>query len=231
MKSTLLFLLIVSSFFAWGQLDETIKKNELGFNASGFASNYLNFGGAVISNNPYVITYKRFFNNGAIRFGVNANGLRFDDNRFVNNSSDQINLVFDSRIGYEWKSPLSQKWTFIYGVDGLYGVNNFKRKTYQTLWDGNKNAPVTNVSINNNQTVGFGPIAGIEWSITDRIALYTEARFYGRYTEIESGTKWEDVTDELRHRFGASLDDNVKSSFQKDIVVFVPLDIFVTIKF
>ncbi len=231
MKPTLFLLALFCSILSFGQSTDVAFKNEIGFNGSGFASNYLNFGGGVVSNNPYLITYKRFFQNGAMRVGLNANGLRFDDNRFVNNSADQIDFSLDARVGYEWKSELSEKWSLIYGVDALYGVNNFTRKSYQNLWDGSKLAPVTNVSVNNNQTFGAGPIAGIEWAITNRIALYTEARFYGRYTEIESGTKWENVTDELRHRFGSSLDNNVRSSFQRDLVLFVPLDVFVSIKF
>ena len=231
MKNTLLLFALSISVISIAQTDEKNFKNEIGFNASGFASNYLNFGGGVISNNPYTFTYKRFFNSGAIRTGLSANGSKFDDNRFVNNGADQTNFVLDSRIGYEWSAKLAEKWSLIYGIDALFGLNNFKRKSFQKLWDGTANVPVTNVSVNNNQTVGIGPIAGIEWAVTKRIALYTEARLYGRYTEIESGTKWDGVTDELRFRFGSSLDDNIRSSFQKDIILFVPLDIFVTIKF
>lgn len=227
MKTTLSLILCFITTIALAQEP----KNTLGINGTQFIANYLNFGGSVTSNNPYLVLYNREMGKGHLRTGVNLRYQDFDDNRFIQNKADEKNNLINLRVGYALTQPLGERFTLIYGGDLLYGHSVFERKSQQQVWTGSGTEMVTNVSVNSSDSYGGGLVGAIRFNITDRVSLYTESRLYAQYQEIEQGNRWEDVSQELRDQFPNSFPDNVNESFMKNINFFVPLDIFVQFNF
>ncbi len=205
--------------------------NSIGINATGFVGNYLSFGGSVVSTNPYWITYNRRIGPGSIRFGMNIQITREDDNRFQGSPIDRESSNVDLRLGYAWSKKISKRFDFIYGADLIYGDELMHQRNVQQIWDGTKMNKFHNVSVNNMQTYGAGVIGGIQFQINDKIALYTEGSLYARYQEMQQGVKWEGVSDELRLRFPNAFDNRVFDSFNKDLMVTLPVDIYLTFNF
>jgi hypothetical protein len=230
LTSLFVVLLMLSTHLLSAQ-DHVSPKNSVGINATGFVANYLNFGGNVQTNNPYIFIYNRDIGPGTIRFGFDINGNITDDNRFVNNTADLRESQWDARLGYSWSKEISKRFDLIYGADLIYGESNFYRKTKQNFWTQTGIQSVDNITINDTKTYGAGPIAGIQFNVNEKIALYTEARLYGRYQEMKQGFKYENVSEELLTQFPNNFHNNVFDSFNKDVNIYLPLDIYLIFNF
>jgi len=202
-------------------------------NATGFVSNYFSFGGNTFSNNPYILGYKRIIKNSAFRVGVNYS--LFNTNRQVNPQQPRSynqGSRFDLRIGYEGRKFLSPKWVWFYGLDVTRLASQSSSKTTQKFGGGITGpVDVTNISSSSNISSGGGPITGLQWNISKRIAVLAEARAYLLYSENRSNTKWEDVPENIRIMNPTIFEERNNVDYITDFRIFLPLDVFVVFKF
>ncbi|MDP2175304.1 MAG: hypothetical protein Q8K70_05265 [Bacteroidota bacterium] len=228
-KFYLLMLLICFRNIGMAQ-DEKTYKNEFHLNATGFITNYLNFGGAPNSNNPYLLGYKRIIDKSAFRFGFMGD-IR-TNNTNVNHSQPRSYSQTNSlniRFGYELRQDLNKKWTVFYGLDLVGGFFDFKSKNSQSVFFNGNNTNVNFIRSNSNYSYGGGPVGGIQWNLSQRISLMAESRAYFLYTENQTKTSWEDVPEPLKANGAFSQSDNV--NYFKRTEFFLPLDLFLIVKF
>lgn len=207
-------------------------KNEFHLNATGFVGNYLNFGNGPISNNPFLLGYKRVYRNKAIRFG--AFGSSSSSNRVVNPQqprSYRNSKELELRTGFEWRKMLNPKWMFFYGLDLAVGFTDNRTTNFQNVNFQGTQVLVKNISSFAQNSYGGGPIAGLQWDFSKRISLLAESRAYFNYSEIHTKTKWEDVPDQLRVAQNSGFKDQDNVDYLSQFQIFLPLDLFVIIKF
>jgi hypothetical protein len=166
--------------FAQKPTDETdfIPKNkgiELGLNITSTLAGFFNSGGDRTGSDPYFLSLKIASPTGAIRIG--AYGALKKENTFQCNNNicgERVlnNTAFNLRAGYEWRTPISQRFLFFWGIDGIF------------KWDANET--VTNFqgqggsALIANRKIGFGGggVAGVQFWLSKRIALSTETSLY-----------------------------------------------------
>lgn len=222
MKTLISALLCMVSFLAVAQESET--KQSIGVNGTQFIANYLNFGGFVNSNNPYMILYTRDMGPGHLRAGANLFMRQTDDNRNPNMRADEKVSQLNLRVGYGFSKPLGKRFNLLYGADIFYGNGQNYRSTEMQVWTQNGLVRMVQISENNSQQYGAGLIGAIDFSLGERVRLYTESRLYAHYEEREQGIKWQgEGSDQFT--------DNVNKSFDKQLQLFLPLDIFIQLQF
>jgi len=213
---------------------DKINKNEFNINITGFVSNYLSFGSASISNNPYLIGYKRRFKN--------KHALRLGGAYFFQNTNNQVSTNFSRsyssisdlnyRIGYENLLKLSNKFSWFYGIDYAASVNSFKSKSDQRFNSFGKIFNPTFISTNDVKSYGGGFVAGLQWNVSKQISFFAEARLYGFYTEETRTTNWENLSDDLKTAFPSQNFSEIKNTnFNSNFQLSLPLDLFVVFKF
>jgi hypothetical protein len=151
-----------------------------------FVRQFVNFSGnnSNGSTSPYSINVKAFKKLAkqvalvGIRLGsgyVNSNNV----SESTITTTSTLNETLDFRVGIEYQKTISKKWIGYVGIDYITQKmsNNF---TTRYLDAGN---PTDNISYNKRTTImdGAGFVLGMQFYITKRIALATEATYY--YTD------------------------------------------------
>ena len=115
---------------------------------------------------PYLINYKRKFNNNAIRF--NIGGLIF--NTFDGSIESGNNKHFDDElnigIGYERYSYINKKWAYFYGVDA---IRYYSRNGYN-----NTNGSYHDESTLKKYSYGISPLLGLIYQFNSRLSISSE---------------------------------------------------------
>ena len=151
---------------------------EVGINVSEFVKTFIvpaNNTALGANANTYLLSFKTLFKSGAtLRFGT---GFRYsnkqvDDDDF-GGIQTQINNQFNTRLGFEWQFNLSRRWNAFAGVDGVYSTGRQRTETPSFPPD----KFITQTSIN---AYGGGPVVGIQFRLTRRISLLTEAALYAQ---------------------------------------------------
>lgn len=187
-KSILTMTMVVFAAFAFGQItkpDSTKNefKNIIEIDATGLLHQFFfssGTGGGYYVVTPYMISYKRIFNNNnAIRFGVG--GTTYSDNSTQNDTieSSQKRNSFNVGIGIEHYSYLTKRWNFFFGVDAI--ANYSENETVQ----GNSSTS-TSTFTQVNYGYGVSPLVGIQFKINSRISISTETRYDIIYTQGNS---------------------------------------------
>jgi hypothetical protein len=187
-NSILTLLLLVFTTFAFGQItqpDTTKKefKNIIELDATGLLQQFLftsGTGSGYYNITPYMISYKRIFNNNnAIRFGVG--GTTSKDNSTTNdsieNSSKRTN--FNVGIGVEHYAYLTKRWNFFFGIDA---IANYSENEYVQ----DNTTGTTNTTKQINYGYGVSPLVGIQFKINSRISVSTETRYDIVFTQGDS---------------------------------------------
>lgn len=147
--------------------DPTRRKFELGVNATHFLSNIFSLSNEKESTR-YAFTTKLLHNhNFGTRLCIGGNlDQKLED--FGNKSFD---LAYDLRLGFEYKKHIGAKFDLLFGID-IFGQYQ-KNETTTFINSGFISAGTTFSSL------GLGPALRIEYALTDRIVLMTEAFLYG----------------------------------------------------
>lgn len=161
----------------------------LGVQANQLIRQLLNFSGAnAVIDNPYLIAYSVNSKKTGLGF---SSGLGFSINEIsdgdqTNRRTTKINNV-SLRLGFEKKSNLGKKWYVSWGFDITH--DDFKNETSNTQSPDLSNPAVKFVSNTTNQTSswGVGPRFTLNFRVTDRIILGTEANYY--YKSGSNSTK------------------------------------------
>jgi hypothetical protein len=230
------FLLVLLFIFGNSALNaqessKDIYRSTVSVNATMFFANFVNFGN-VQMNTPYIIDYRYNFNpKHQIRTGLNFVHSTSNSKEF--NNPDRVyreNTMIDFRIGYLYNSKVAKKWNLFYGIDLIYSENNNNIQNKTNIFANNQQgtARITTNSISN--SMGGGPLLGLQWNITDRISLWTESRFVYRYNENIQSFTWDEFSIDISGEESRFEIDN-KEDFSSNTFLFMPLDVFVAFKF
>lgn len=117
------------------------------------------------------MTYKLVYSNVALRAGL---GGKLDESEsFINGTSDKLILKksnFDWRVGLEYRVPIGGKWLGTFGADFI-AKNTFDERISNSGFD-------KVVMVDNEVGTGGGVAIGVQYSLTPKLMLGTEAAFY-----------------------------------------------------
>ncbi len=181
----LAFLFSLTSLGVFSQTDSTKQRNTtryLGIQANQLIRQIFNFSNSNTPiDNPYLITYS--VNSKKTGVGFNA-GLGFSVNEFSdgdpsNKRETKINNL-SFRLGAEKKSMIGKRWMVSWGFDIVH--DNLKNETSNIQNNDPTNPAIRFVSTTTNTTSswGLGPRFTLNFQITSRILLGTEANYYYR---------------------------------------------------
>lgn len=242
MKTFLLLLLFVAagSRPVCSQNDSSNLRRSnhyLGVQANQLIRQLLNFGGASAStvNNPYLFVWS--FNNKKTGWGMNT-GFGLNLNEFTDgdaNSKRTTNISdLNMRIGFEKKSTLGKRWLTSWGFDLVH--QNFSNSTVTTSTPVPSNPNIKNVVDTQNSTSGwgFGPRFTLNFSITQKLILGTEATYYyrsGSTSQKSTITNTSLITDSQgREVLNTSSNTTDSSSDFKSFQFNLPVALFLLLK-
>ena len=214
MKATsFLFTLIILTSTVFAQESETPQPkttHEIGVNFTFFVKTFLSLNNSNSNNisTPYALSYKLLRNNNGMRFGVGGifNETIQKDERDTTELSTK-NTSFDFRLGYERQVPVTKRWLTYFGWDILYGLGNTSSETESV------NTKETT------QTIGTGPVIGIQFNINKKIKLFTESSVYFTSSDISRKETFQNFPQQ-------NLEENGSST---DFSFGLPTNIFLTI--
>lgn len=211
LKTICICIVMTFSFFGKSQSDvavnitinseEQTKKSRQIFNEIGIGTSiitqFLKTDEDGIDQNPYFLTYKFVFNDFALRAGL---GGKLDESEsFIDGTSDKLILKesnFDWRVGLEYRVPIGKKWLGTFGADFI-AKNTFDERISNSGFD-------KVVMVDNEIGTGGGVAIGVQYSLTPKLMLGTEAAFY--YLNIERS---QETTFETLPQFNTDPEINV----------------------
>jgi len=151
-----IFLLFTIALFSTFSYSQDLNYNrQIGFDATGFLSQFLNFGGSSSNRSPYFFTYRKYGEKKNTRIGLGAQlDLQFTNER----TSSSI----DFRVGEERFHDYGKRWRAFYGWDFKAGLD-----------------VITNPNSSNaaNIRIGAAPFAGLQFRLNERISFATETAY------------------------------------------------------
>lgn len=173
----ILFFLLPACLFAQSAVSDSAsspaKRIEIGLNITNTLTSVLGNNGG-LTTDPYLLSL-RFgqFDRRRWRAGLN---FRVHWKSDVDNSGFAVNekeTSCDLRFGHEWVKPMSRQLAFFWGLDAVFNFQMTEVGSNSFLGNG----------FVQTQTWGFGggPVMGLQWRITPRIALTTECSLYAVY--------------------------------------------------
>jgi len=199
----------------FGEMPKGSITHEVGINSTFFIANFISFSGNIPNLvSPYALHYKMWVGRHGLRVGLGANFReQREDATSTTGAFTSTTTQVDARIGYEFQLPLARGWNMYFGADLVYQYalssqkNNSGFATVETSTTGN--------------TLGGGPVLGIQFFINDRISLGTETTCYFLS---------EDVVEATRSDFQPEFDSEQHST-DKSFSFIPPTSIFVNIRF
>lgn len=204
MKKAAICLLIFLPLMLQAQ-KRTVKKQsiqkqnhiEIGLNVSGAVSTFVHNRTDSTYNDPYAILFKYVRKRVGIRM---AAGYSFNTVKEINAIQARVDGLHrvDWRGGIDYLHDLNEHWRLYYGADLLLGSVRGNKQ----FSEGDN---VYKVSVKEN-LMGFGPLIGIQYHITPKISLQTEAAFYlmqsnttkTYYNNAKPGEIYTDNTEQIR---------------------------------
>lgn len=171
---------------AAGQKDSVnIKFTELGFNATAFVNQYLDFGddsGELTS--PYILTFEKRLGRFGFRTGIGIDGNR-DKEEPENglNTSPTLNIAeiqLNLRAGWVNYINLSRRWDLKWGADLAFGYDDSRNWTEVTNFFGEH---VKNTNTQLTWNFGINPFVFAQFHLADRFSLGTEVLLDLSYRE------------------------------------------------
>ncbi len=169
----ILFLSIINRIYS--QEEPSFKRHEVGFNATLFVKQILNFSSNSIPFSPYQFTYKYLTKKGVnFRLGSGVSSSKTTETVPKSDPKVTKNYSLHHRLGIEKQSVINKHWKCYYGVDLTYDYSDsksdFGTSSIRDIGSG----------------FGAGPVLGIQYYINDRLSFYTEASML--YTNITTKT-------------------------------------------
>jgi hypothetical protein len=171
--------------------DEETKKERKIFHEIGIGTSiitqFLKTEESAINQNPYFLTYKLAFENFAVRAGL---GGKLDETEsFIDGTTDKLTVKksnVDWRVGMEYRMPIGEKWL------GTFGADYVAKKTFDERVS---NSGFDKVVISDNQVGSGGGLAiGVQYALTPKLMLGTEAAFYYLNVERKQTTTFENLS-------------------------------------
>lgn len=176
-------LFCVAAFAQENETNSSEPSNQLSLNVTSFISNYLTFNpNGIVSNSPYIITYKHLVDGAGLRLGLGGNLSSTSQNPNNGQTLSKTNTMdIDVRLGFEMQERLNKRWLFYYGADVRYAYD-LTRTTSSSV--GGFPPQQQDISSETEAfTAGAGPVLGIEFKLGKRISINTETTAYANYRE------------------------------------------------
>jgi len=181
-----LFYLAITWLPAYSQNDSSSNRRSnhyLGVQANQLIRQLVNFGGSGTTsiNNPYLFVWS--VNNKKTGWGMNT-GLGLNLNEFTDGDANSKRTTkisdLNIRVGFEKKSSFGRRWLTSWGFDLVH--QNSSNSTVTTSTPVPSNPNIKNVVDTESSTSGwgFGPRFTLNFSITPKLILGTEATYYYR---------------------------------------------------
>jgi hypothetical protein len=195
-KTTITILLLALPVFLHGQASEhqaPAPKHEIGTDITALIQRLFNFNRSDIDpffSAAYQITYKRHFGNFSFRTGIGGSTFSSDiENNFSEETLKRTGQSIDYRLGIEKGMEIGTRWNFYYGLDFVHSISNSRN-------DSNfQSGGWRHGSVRKGSTLGVSPLLGLEFKISERIALQTEANFIAFFRKITNQPKITQITD------------------------------------
>ncbi|MBX2965145.1 MAG: hypothetical protein KF845_03300 [Cyclobacteriaceae bacterium] len=197
----------------FGQDSLSRKNYYVGLQANQLIRQLFNFGGTNTAvNNPYLLTLSS--NNPQTgrgsNFGWGYTYNQFNDGDAFTQRKTSINDFF-FRVGFERKRSFGKKWIISTGMDAIIAR---EKNTTEVMQSGFKSK-----TVNQSNSWGLGPRVTLNYHVTEKILLGTEANYYFKATKstIENS--------------GIGTSTNKTTEKQKNFQLNVPAVLFVILKF
>ena len=235
LKKTTAFIFVACSFLSSFCQEATPKKTDvyIGVQFNQLIRQLLNFSntGTAI-NNPYLVTFaaNSSHSGNGINFGIGYTFNEINDGDAFTSRETKINDLF-VRAGYEKKCSLSAKFLVSWGFDII--IDRQKNKTKTDDNSANDLQVETSHTING---TGVGPRFSLNYNITDKILIGTEANYYWKSGKDERSNKTTFTTFEFDPSTGTTRQarrtetDEGSEKFKK-FQFNVPAVVFLVLKF
>jgi hypothetical protein len=190
MKHVILLVFIVfHSLFASAQSSDEVEKvtfHEVGINATELLAQLLKIpnDSAFYSKQNYLLTYKFYYKNYALRFG---GGIDYRNNQSKRKElvevKSQTSFRYDLRIGVEKKVQLYKRWSGYFGLDAIAGYSGNK-----IIVDSGFDKTTKLVDSN---YFGFGPTIGLQFNLSKRLCFATETSIWYKVFQGQNKTFFE----------------------------------------
>ncbi len=142
---------------------------EVAINSSRLISTFLSPGSATLneSNQSIFMLKINGSGTGAVRIGLDLQSVVVKED----NTTSNIGLL-NFKFGYEGRTYLSERWDATIGGDIVFQAENSKQETEDPYFGSNE---ITR----KNQRVGAEFVMGIQFKLSDRVKLFTEAYVLG----------------------------------------------------
>lgn len=211
-KNLFVFLAFLTSWGCAGQGKSQSStdsfKHEFGINGTKLLSNLFSLSNDAVST-LYVGTYRyKPSKNIGLRTFLGGN-LQSSG---TNNAIESSNYNVHGKLGIEYINEINSRINFNFGLDFLAGTTKSKSTTLN-------NANQVFLLDIDNSYIGAGPVARVEFKITDRITLMTESSLY---TTFSSRKRLEQI--------GSQININ-DSNTSRNINLTEPTSLYVSFKF
>lgn len=184
LKLPLVVLICILPMLVSAQTVHETNKNEIGTDITALLERILNFNRSEFFspyNATYQITYKRHFDRFSLRAGIGGSTNSEDaDDSFSNDVLKRNSQRINYRIGIEKGIKLSNRWGFYYGIDFRHSISNMRNDFWY------QNGGWRYGFDRKGSVLGVSPLFGLDFRISDRIALQTEANFIAYFSKTEN---------------------------------------------
>ena len=182
---SLVFLSFLFSQFLIAQAD--FVERQIGLDATAFITRFLSFNAASSgTSNPQILfLYRKEKDGKHLRYGIGGR-FNFSKNKENDSESSILSMRLDYKFGREYHKNISKRWRTYLGWDTLFGVSVSSSKF--------SNQNNSSKSISRSANVSINPLVGIQFSLNNRLSLFTEMAYgmnlFVRYAENSSGSLW-----------------------------------------
>jgi hypothetical protein len=152
----------------------------VGLQANQLIKQLLNLGGSTSAiNNPYLITYSVNSNKSGVGLNLSLGYTRDESLSTSGDGANQIQTTINEfffRVGVEKKRQIGKRWLLTAGGDVV--VDNESNKTESRTTFGSGNPQQTSTNKEKSFAYGTGLRVGLNFHITDKVLLGTEATYY-----------------------------------------------------
>lgn len=151
--------------------------NDLGLNITGLLSSFLGNSSTDLNPESFPFVVKLNRKHSAVRFGIGVDLKQSDDLIFNVEQVVFNNFQINTRVGFERKKYIGNKFGFFYGLDL---VGQFRNREDVV----SNNVDITTIS-ENGYSFGGGPIYGFEYYLNKNFYLGAEGSFYTIYSYLD----------------------------------------------
>ena len=186
------------------------RRTEIGLNITGVLANFLNAEGSNLPVDPYLFNLKVVRKN-TFRLGLNSKVSKFSDFNDGFNQRTVREQIFQVRAGVERRIAVHPRLLVHWGGDVLAEVQKSRVES---------SGGFGQATLRNNATGGgLGPVLGLQFALTRRITISTEAAMYFMARQVRERQDFD---------FGPSVD---RSRTEYVFNPYVPSSLYLNIAF